>query len=340
MINEIGWGMIGCGNVAELKSAPALNKVPGSRLVAVMRRDIDKARDYAHRHAVDRYYGDAEELINDPEVNAVYVATPPDTHAEYAIKAMRAGKPVYVEKPMARTYAECLEMINVSEETGMPLYVAYYRRTLPAFTKVKELIENGVIGTPLTVHLTLHLPKGINDQVKEQQSWHVNPTIAGAGHFYDLASHQFDYLDYLAGPISFVKGFAANNGGFYTAEDTVTAVFGFKNGMAGTGSWCFVTDPINFQDTIEITGTKGKISFPTFAKGDVLLSTAEGTVEMKFQNPENIQFHLINQVVNAIRGISDCVSTGVSAARTNKVLETIVTDYYHGKGETIHELNP
>lgn len=320
--------MIGCGNVTELKSAPAFNKVTGSRLVAVMRRDVEKARDYAQRHSVDRYYGNADELINDSEVNAIYVATPPDTHAEFAIKAMRAGKPVYVEKPMARTYAECLEMNRVSEETGMPLYVAYYRRTLPAFNKVKELIENGVIGAPLTVHLTLHLPKGINDQMQEQQSWHVNPAIAGAGHFYDLASHQFDYLDYLAGPVTFVKGFASNNAGYYTAEDTVTAVFGFNNGMAGTGSWCFVTDPVNFQDTIEITGTKGKITFPTFAKGDVILTTAEGTIELSFQNPENIQFHLITQVVNAILGKGDCVSTGESAARTNKVLETIVSDYY------------
>jgi len=326
---EVCWGMIGCGNVTELKSAPALNKVEGSRLVAVMRRDIEKARDYAQRHGVGRYYGDATELINDEEVNAVYIATPPDTHARYAIQAMRAGKPVYVEKPMARTHAECLEMIRVSEETGMPLYVAYYRRTLPAFNKVKELFENGSIGIPLTVHLTLHLPKGIRDEVAEQQTWHVNPAIAGAGHFYDLAAHQFDYLDYLAGPITVAKGVASNIAGFYEAEDTVTATFGFENGMVGSGSWCFVTNPVNFRDTIEITGTKGKISLPTFAKGDLQLTTPEGTVEISFQNPENIQFHLITQVVNALLGKGECVSTGISAARTSKIMETIVSDYYH-----------
>lgn len=328
MVKEVCWGMIGCGNVTELKSAPALNKVPGSRLVAVMRRDRDKARDYAQRHGVERYYDDAAALINDGEVNAVYIATPPDTHARYAIQAMRAGKPVYVEKPMARTYAECLEMIRVAEETGMPLYVAYYRRTLPAFNKVKELLANGSIGTPLTVHLTLHLPKGVRDQYKEQQSWHVNPEIAGAGHFYDLASHQFDYLDYLAGPVTFAAGFASNIAGYYAAEDTVTASFGLANGMAGSGSWCFVTDPGNFRDTIEITGTRGKITLPTFAKGDLQLTTGNGTIELCFQNPENIQFHLITQVVNALLGRGECVSTGVSAARTNKVLETIVTNYY------------
>lgn len=328
MVEFVYWGMIGCGNVTELKSAPAFNKVEGSRLVAVMRRDKEKARDYAKRHGVPRYYNDATSLINDPEVNAVYIATPPDTHAQYAIQAMRAGKPVYVEKPMARTHADCLEMLRVSEETGMPLYVAYYRRTLTAFNKVKELLDNGVIGIPLTLHLTLHLPKGIRDKYAEQQSWHVKPEIAGAGHFYDLASHQFDFLDYLAGPIRVVNGFASNIAGYYTAEDTVTAAFGFDNGMAGSGSWCFVADPVNFQDTLEITGTKGKIKLPSFAKGKLELTTAEGIVEFEFQNPENIQFNLITQVVNALRGKGACVSTGISAARTSKVMETIVYDYY------------
>ena len=327
-MTEIRWGMIGCGNVTELKSAPAFNKIPGSHLVAVMRRDMDKARDYAQRHNVARYYSDANELINDPHVNAVYIATPPDTHATFAIQAMRAGKPVYVEKPMARTYAECLEMIKVSEETGMPLYVAYYRRSLPAFNKVKELIDTGIIGKVLTVHLVLHLPKGIKDQFPEQQSWHVRPEIAGAGHFYDLASHQFDFLDYIAGPIQQVKGFASNIAGFYKAEDTVTAAFGMAGGIAGSGSWCFVTDAANYEDNITIIGTKGKITLPTFAKGDLVLTTAEGTINMSFQNPENIQFHLITQVVKALQGNAQCVSTGVSAARTNYVLETIVSDYY------------
>jgi len=97
----IHWGIIGCGDVTELKSGPAFQKVPGSKLVAVMRRNADLARDYAKRHGVARWYSDASELINDPQVDAVYVATPPDSHALYAIQAMKAGKPVYVEKPMA-----------------------------------------------------------------------------------------------------------------------------------------------------------------------------------------------------------------------------------------------
>ena len=327
-MQNINWGIIGCGNVTELKSGPAFNKVVHSRLVAVMRRDAVLAEDYAKRHQVPRFYTDADELIHDPEVNAVYVATPPDTHALYAIKAMRAGKPVYVEKPMARTYAECQEMIQVSEETGMPLYVAYYRRTVPAFLKVKELLEEGAIGNVLTVNIRLHKAFGEKDQYPEQQDWHVNPEIAGAGHFYDLASHQLDYLDFVLGQITEVKGIARNIAGFYQAEDTVSAVFTFDSGVTGTGSWCFVVDKNSEEDKIEITGTQGKITFPCFDKGDVVLITRQDKKTYSFQNHENISFYLVEQVVGTLRGKNDCVSTMYTAARTNFIMEEIVKSYY------------
>ena len=138
-LNTVHWGIIGVGDVTEVKSGPAFYKSGYSELIAVMRRNAEKAADYAKRHNVPKWYSDGSKLINDPAVDAVYIATPPDSHASYAIEAMRAGKPAYVEKPMAKSYAECQEMLKVSEETGMPLYVAYYRRTLPAFLKAKEL---------------------------------------------------------------------------------------------------------------------------------------------------------------------------------------------------------
>ena len=327
-IQEIHWGIIGCGNVTELKSGPAFNKVEHSKIVAVMRRNADKAADYAKRHGVPKSYSDADSLINDPEVNAVYVATPPDTHASYAIQAMRAGKPVYVEKPMARTYQECQEMIRVSEETGMPLFVAYYRRSLPAFLKVKELIDNGIIGKPMTVNVRLHKSVPERDLKPETQFWHVNPDIAGAGYFYDLGSHQFDYLDFLFGPVIQVHGIAVNQAKYYPVEDTVTGTFRFGNGVIGTGSWCFVVAKGNEEDIIEINGTKGKLSLSSFQHGDVKLTTPEGTVSFSFQNPENIQHHLIRQVVQELRGDGECVSTGKSAARTSAVLEEMVKEYY------------
>lgn len=328
ILKKVNWGIIGCGNVTELKSGPAFNKVEHSKLVAVMRRNAEKAADYANRHDVAKWYSDANQLINDPEVNAVYIATPPDTHASYAIAAMKAGKPVYVEKPMARNYQECQEMIRVSEETGMPLFVAYYRRSLPAFLKVKELIDDWIIGKPLTVNIRLHKSVPERDLKPETQFWHVNPEIAGAGYFYDLASHQFDYLDFVFGPINEVNGIAQNRAGYYPAEDTVSAAFAFGSGITGTGSWCFVVPKGSEEDIIEITGTKGKLSFSSFQHGDVKLTSPEGTVSFSFQNPENIQHHLIRQVVQELRGEGKCVSTGSSAARTSWVLEEIVKNYY------------
>src|SRR5438067_5233611 len=148
--------MIGCGDVTEVKSGPGFQKAAHSRLVAVMRRNGALARDYAERHGVPRWYDDAESLVADPEVDAVYVATPPSSHEEYTLLAARAGKPVYVEKPMARDHAECVAMIDACRAAGVPLFVAYYRRALPRFLKIKELIESGAIGEVRFVAITLY----------------------------------------------------------------------------------------------------------------------------------------------------------------------------------------
>ncbi len=330
-LNEVKWGIIGCGNVTEQKSGPALYKTDHSSMVAVMRRDADKAADYAIRHHVPRWYSEASALINDPEVNAVYVATPPESHARYAIAAMRAGKAVYVEKPMARTYAECQEMIRVSEETGMPLFVAYYRRTLPLFLKVKELVTQGIIGQVLSVSVRLYKQAAEKGLAPEKQSWHVKPEIAGAGHFYDLASHELDFLDFLFGPITQVNGFAQNRAGLYQAEDTVNAVFCFGNGITGTGSWCFVADPSAEKDHIEIYGTEGSLHFACFNPFKLTLKHREGSLEFEFPKPEHIGGALIQQVVRELRNEGKSPSTGISAARTTRIMEEIVKEYYfHG----------
>ena len=142
----IKWGFIGCGEVTKTKSGPAFQKVEHSEVVAVMSRDGAKAKAYAKERGIRKWYDDAQELIDDPEVNAIYIATPPSSHATYAIMAMKAGKPAYIEKPMAVTYEECTRINRISQETGVPCFVAYYRRYLPYFQKVKEMVENGSIG--------------------------------------------------------------------------------------------------------------------------------------------------------------------------------------------------
>ena len=327
-IETVRWGIIGVGDVTEVKSGPALYKVVHSSVVAVMRRNPEKAADYAKRHGISKWYSDANDLINDPEVNAVYIATPPNSHAKYAIQAMKAGKPVYVEKPMAKNYRECIEMNRVSRETGMPLMVAYYRRTLPAFLKVKEMIETGVIGKPLIVNVKLYKQAIERDQKPEEMHWHVFPEIAGAGHFFDLASHQMDYLDFVFGPVGEVKGNATNIAGLYPPEDSVAGTWIHKSGVLGSGSWCFVVDKNSVKDEIEIIGEKGKIIIPCFSHGNVLVKTDQRVTELEFENPEHISQNLVQQVVETLRGNAECVSTGESAARTSWFLDEMVKDYY------------
>ena len=149
----IKWGFIGCGEVTKTKSGPAFQKVEHSEVVAVMSRDGAKAKAYAKERGIRKWYDDAQELIDDPEVNAIYIATPPSSHATYAIMAMKAGKPAYIEKPMAVTYEECTRINRISKETGVPCFVAYYRRYLPYFQKVKEMVENGSIGNVINVQV-------------------------------------------------------------------------------------------------------------------------------------------------------------------------------------------
>lgn len=325
-MNNVQWGIIGCGDVTEMKSGPAFQKVPHSKLVAVMRRDASKSADYAQRHNVPRWYSDAAKLINDPEVNAVYVATPPSTHALYAKMAIEAGKPVYIEKPMCRTYRECESVNQLASEKNVKVFVAYYRRYLSGFLKVKEIIDNEEIGSVRMVNVRL-MKHAIETDGKELP-WRVKPEIAGGGHFYDLASHQFDYLDYLFGPVSEIKPFAGNQLGVYPAEDILTATWKHGSGVFGSGAWCFNAAPENDTDVVEIIGSEGRIEFSTFDFTPVKLIKNRKEFLFDYPKPEHVQYNLIEKVVQELKGQGTAQSTGISAARTNKVLEEAVKNYY------------
>lgn len=323
-MENINWGIIGCGDVTEVKSGPPLYKVSNSHLVAVMRRDESLARDYAARHNVPRYYTNADQLIDDPEVNAVYIATPPDTHCEYALRVAAAGKPVYVEKPMARSHAECQRMIAACDKAGVPLYVAYYRRALPNHLKVKELIDSGTIGQVRCVNIRLYWP--LNNQISNAQNlpWRTDPQIAGGGFFYDLASHTFDYLDFVFGPINQVQGLAANQAGLYQAEDIVVANFKFTSGVIGSGLWCFSVSPDSDIETLEIVGDQGRLEFSSFSPRPIRLETVAGIKQIEPEMPQHVHQPLVQTIVDDLLQRGTCPSTGVSAARANWVMEQIV----------------
>ena len=321
---EVRWGILGVGDVCEVKSAPAMNLVQNSRIQAVMRRNEKLAKDYAHRHHVSRWYSDADALISDADVNAIYIATPPHVHMELTLKAIAAGKPVYVEKPMARTYQECQQMMAASDTAGVPLYVAYYRRTLPHFVRIRELIEAGAIGDIRHVRITLN-QELLPDLVRNlDNNWRVDPDIAGGGYFYDLASHQLDLLDFLLGPIKTAKGLTANQAGKYAAEDIVSATFEFESGVMGTGVWCFSSSRVSTEDRMTIVGSHGQISFETFGSGEFVLEKDETEKEIfTFDLPQPIQQFLIQAVVDELLGRGSSPSTATSGARTNWVMEQI-----------------
>jgi len=324
---EISWGMIGCGNVTEKKSgAPAINKVPHASLVAVMARKAEKAADYAKRHRVPRWYTDVDALINDPEVNAIYIATPPDVHLEYAAKAIKAGKPVYIEKPMARNYGECAEINRLGRAAGVPVFVAYYRRTLPYFVTLKNLVDDKVIGDIRLINIALHW-QPYDEEVGDnpQPRWRVFPEISGGGHFHDLASHQFDFLEYAFGPVKYAKGIARNQAGMYPADDAVVANFEFENGILGNGSWCYTINKEQRIDRSRIIGSKGKIIFSFFESSIIRVETADGIQEYDVPYPPHVQQPLLETIVQELRGEGKCPSTGETGARANLIMDWITS---------------
>ena len=321
-MNIIRWGIIGCGNVTEIKSGPGFQKAQGSQLVAVMRRNATLAQDYALRHGVPKWYDDAQALIHDPDIDAIYIATPPDSHCVYTLAAARAGKPVYVEKPMALNTRECQEMVAACRDAGVPLFVAYYRRALPRFLKAKELVNSGAIGELRFVEIMLAQPVQIHPP--EQLPWRLLPEVAGGGLFVDLASHTLDFLDFALGPVSRVCGFARNQAGAYPAEDIVSAAFEFKNGVQAMGTWCFSS--FEAADRITFVGSGGKVTLSTFGTEPVHLGTLSGDKLFDLSNPPHIQQPLIQQVVNELLGMGSCVSTGESALRTTWVMDQLLRE--------------
>lgn len=324
-MREIVWGFIGCGEVTEKKSGPAFGKIAGSRVAAVMSRNKDRSRAYAERHGIPRWYDDAQELIDDREVNAIYIATPPSSHATYAIMAMKAGKPVYVEKPLASCYDDCIRINRVSEQTGVPCFVAYYRRYLPYFLKVKEIVEGGVIGTVVNVQIRFSCPPRDLDYANSAAlPWRLQPDISGGGYFYDLAPHQIDLLQDMFGVIVEAEGYKSNRAGLYEAEDSVSACFRFENGLPGSGSWCFVGHEAAKEDRIEIIGEKGMVCFSVFNYQPIHLWTGEGVKDIIVDNPEHVQLPLIQSVVEDLQGEGVCLATSLSATPTNWVMDRIL----------------
>ena len=317
----INWGIIGCGDVTEVKSGPAFNKVPNSKLVAVMRRNPEKAKDYAQRHGVGKWYSDADDLLNDPGVNAIYIATPPLNHEEYAIRAMHAGKPVYVEKPMAINADAAERIEKAAKETGVKISVAHYRRQQPLFLKVKELLQQKAIGEVRLIDLKMLQPHQSEIITKTETNWRIDPSVSGGGLFYDLAPHQLDLMMYFFGKPKKVSGIAINSSHYYNADDITCGQILFDSDVVFNGSWCFTV--AERKDLCEIIGSEGKLSFPIFDHKQLILEREGTKTTIEFDRMPHVQQPMIQKVVEYFLGQADNPCSATEGVEVMKMMDAL-----------------
>lgn len=324
----IRWGIIGAGDVCEVKSGPGFYKSKNSKLIAITKRDPEKAADFAQRHGVARWYTEPADLIADDEVDAVYVATPPHLHASLGEQALAAGKPVLLEKPMATTSTECDRLLQVAARSGLPLWVAYYRRYLEKFVILKRLIDEGRIGEPRSFLIDFSQPRSRFTPGDGGLPWRLEPTIAGGGIVADLGSHMLDLLDWVLGPVVSVEGHAANLAGEYPAEDLVAGHFVLASGITGTALWDF-TSPLHRDRTI-IRGSHGSVEYSTFDDSPLLVRDEKSEKRYEAPFPPHVHQPLIEAINEELRGGERCRSSAFSGARSSRILESLLANYYGG----------
>jgi predicted dehydrogenase len=324
--NSIKWGIIGCGDVTEVKSGPAFNKIKNSSLVAVMRRDATKAKDFALRHGVPNWYSNAEDLIKDDSIDAVYVATPPSSHELYATQAMLAGKNVYLEKPVTTNTLACKRLLEVEKQTGQKIAVAHYRRALPMFEEIKKILDLEFIGKIRAVNIQFYQPHQSSLIANSETNWRIDANIAGAGLFYDIAPHQIDMLLFLFGESKSFFGKALNHSKLYLVEDTVSGIIHFQNDVVFSGNWCFTMPAMAQSDVCKITGENGNIEF-SFYSNKFILNTKSESKTFEFNHPAHIQQPMIEKVVDYFLGNALNPCSLEEAYKSLQIMEGFVMSY-------------
>lgn len=321
-LKKVRWGIIGCGDVTEVKSGPAYQQTEGFEIVAVMRRNEEKVIDYARRHGIQKYYTNADDLIQDPDIDAVYIATPPDAHLHYALKVAEAGKSCCIEKPLAPSFEESQAIYKAFKEKGLTLFTAYYRRSLPRFEQVNSWLKNGEIGEVRSINWQLCLAPSEVD-LSKAYNWRTDPEVAPGGYFDDLASHGLDLFTYYLGDIKQASGFSFNQQQLYGAKDAVVACWQHENGVMGTGTWNFGTGLS--EDRVEIHGSEGKIKFSVFEEAPVVLESKGNRQELYIEHPKHVQQqHVENMKKQLFEEGYTHPSDGQSAAHTSWVMDSIL----------------
>lgn len=319
-METIRWGIVGVGDVCEVKSGPAFQKASGSKLVAVMRRDVAKAEDFARRHGVPSWSNDADTLLKDPQIDAIYIATPPNFHVDYAIQALRAEKHVYLEKPMARNAEEAGRILEAVKNSNKKLVVAHYRRRLPLYLRVKEILSSGDLGQPRYVSLKAIQPENDPLIASSEEYWRVIPEISGGGIFHDLSPHQLDLMIFFFGEPSSINGTSSRRLADAGCDDCVAGQMSFGEDTVFQGYWDFASQDGTIVDACEIICDQGSLRF-SFFRSPVLEITRSGNVEtIEFPSPEHIQQPMIEAVNDYFRGEGD---NPCDAATGVKVMDMI-----------------
>jgi predicted dehydrogenase len=315
----VRWGLIGCGDVAAKRVAAALQGAPRSRLVAVSRRQADKAEAFARQFGAERWPAAWEDLIRS-DVDAVYIATPVDLHAQMAMAAAEAGKHVLCEKPMALDVKQCDRMVRAAEANGVKLGVAYYRRFYPILQRLKELLRDGVIGAPITAQADSFGP--FDPGPDEPRRWLVDRGQSGGGPMFDVGCHRLEVFLNLFGSVAEARGVVARVALTRNVEDTGMAVLRFENGpVASVRVSHAVGEP---RDTLEVHGRRGSVHIPNL-NGSEMRIRVNGieTVEHHPSHP-NLHQPLVDQFVRAVRGEEALVVDGQVGREVNRLLAEIV----------------
>jgi predicted dehydrogenase len=291
----IRWGIIGAGNVAEFKSGPALMRAHGSTVVAVMRRDAEKARDFALRHNVPRWYTDVDALLADPEVNAVYVASPHHLHLAHVTRAAQAGKAILCEKPVGVSTAEAQTAVDVCRAASVPLSVAYYRRYWPVVQEMRRLLADDVIGEVVQARVQL-ADQYVPDP---QRSWLTEPEQAGGGALANAGSHWIDLVRYLLGEVVEVTAVCSTHFGGFNTEDTI----GVQMRMVGHALVSLnvtLCSPAAVNE-FDIAGTGGRMFAGPLSAGRLMLQQGNREPEaLHFPRPDAAHMELVTEVVRRL----------------------------------------
>jgi predicted dehydrogenase len=312
----IRWGLLGCGDIARKRVARAIIDAPGSQLVAACRREERQLYEFCRQFQVPRAFTCAADLLCDPDIDAVYIATPVHLHLPHTLAAAAAGKHVLVEKPMARTVAECDQMIAACRQHGVQLGVAYYRRFYPIVRRIKELLASGEIGKPLAVSAVT--ATAFNLRPGADGYWRVLPEEGGGGALMDIGSHRLNLFLDLFGDVAEVKSVCSTVAGAYAAEDVASLVLRFASGVHGSLQCFFgaATDP----DEFAVMGTAGRLVARPLNGSTLQIDLASGSRRETHPPPDNLHAPLVADFVAALREGRPPLVTGEEGRRTNEVM--------------------